>query len=253
MQNKFFPALGLISALMLSTSIYANGADTSSPCATGHCGQDMTYLPMSDRIYRSGVYVGIDGGYSFTDDNLDFDSDNFNYAENHRDHHYADGSSINGGVFIGYGYLFNHGNLPYLGAEIGANARSTYNSCSDDHHHGEGCLFGKTINSTGDLSFDILPGVFWNDTQTTLFYGRLGVEGDQFRLHSYDENKYQYDALVRAGAGIEHEIVNGFYLRLDYIFAIDPDRLTFREAGNSYFSKVMFNTLSAGLSYRFGC
>lgn len=209
------------------------------------------YTPTSDKCYKTGWYAGIQGGYIYVIDEVGFDAtnpSNINFIPIEETNHQNAGI---GGVFAGYGYLFDHGNLPYLGGEVGFNIRSHYNG-GDNINNGE--IYGKKINGVGNLSIDVMPGFFTNDYQTTLIYLRLGVEGDRFDLDNDAVSDTSYQLLYRAGGGIEHEITNSFYIRADYVFAASPNHIDFEPYNNHddrYYSKPMFNTFTIGLDYRF--
>lgn len=201
-------------------------------------------LPFSnDKSYVSGVYAGIQGGYLYAVDNYKYDG--VKSSQDHSDN--LDAAS--GGAYLGYGHVFTHGNLPYLGAEIGFSLRSNYNKSSTD-------LYGAKINAQGGVSADILLGFFWDNQDTTLVYGRLGIEGDQFHLSGTgitgnNLSDHKYCGLYRVGAGIEHEIVNNVYARLDYVFASTIDNVKFNDGSNKYSSRVYLNTFTLGITYRF--
>lgn len=210
-------------------------------------------IGFSDHDFKSGPYIGIQGNYVLVFDDAEFAASNPSNPNFLPEDQTNDQSTYGGGVYIGYGYFFDHGNLPYLGAELGFNVRADYNKnpTLDD-----GSLYGRTINSNGDLSFDILPGFFLDANHKTLLYGRLGVECDQFKFDSaVGDDDTKYSPLFRAGIGVEHEIVNNFYLRLDYVFAIQPSDVSFEPLepnfDDTYSSQTMFNTFSIGLTYRF--
>jgi|GEM_PF-5766974 len=211
----------------------------------------------SCKTYKaSGLYLGIQGSYVYVIDYAKFEGTSISNPfylpidlTNHR-------NSYGGGAYIGYGHIFDYGFLPYLGAELGFNLRSNYNQNGGSLDDGN--LYGKKINSRGSLSFDIMPGFFYDDTNTTLLYLRLGIEGDQFELKSSTNDigdDYSYQPLVRAGVGIEHEIIDNFYIRADYVFSALLDDVSYSPYlpiyDDSYSSRVYFNTFSIGITYRF--
>ena len=235
MNIKSFIRLALLAAILLPSMAFA-------------------LLPAPISSYTSGFYVGAQAGYAFVTDKAEFDATN---------PHPSDGStnlssrntnlhSVIGGIYAGYGYLFNHGNIPYLGAELGLHYRSEYNSCSGLSN---GCLYGKTINAQYALSADVMPGYFFDDDKTTLVYGRLGVEGDRFKLKGDGLSDHQYEFMFRAGAGVEHQLVNGVYARLDYVFSIAPNKITFHAYrpvyDDNFYSTPYFHNITLGLNYKF--
>ncbi len=219
----------------------ATAATTSTANTTNN-----TYIPfVSDKGYTSGYYAGIQAGYVYAADSAKYSGTAHPDSSNNNDLNSGDG-----GVFAGYGHVFSHGNLPYLGGEVGFNYRHKYNTDSDD-------LYGAKINAEWNVSADILPGFFLDQDQTTLVYLRLGVEGDQFKLTGEDSSSgknlsdNKCELLYRAGAGIEHELVDHVYLRADYIFSSPINRVSFTEDSGKYSSSVSFNTFTIGVLYRF--
>jgi opacity protein-like surface antigen len=249
-----WPLATLANGYMRSPAKVNNQCDKK---ADATCGDYPEYTPAySCHSYSSGLYLGIQGSYVYTVDHAEFEGDNFsnpNYVPKKSINHL---NSYGGGAYLGYGYVFDHGFLPYLGAELGFNLRSDYN---DDHSSfDDGDIYGKQINSRGGISFDVMPGFFFDDTNTTLVYVRLGIEGDQFQIDSDTDDvghDYEYRPLVRVGAGIEHEIVNNFYVRADYVASVMVDSIEYSPYlptyGDTYSSRVWFNTCSIGINYRF--
>lgn len=249
-----------IAATVLPLTVLANGhvASASANKAKPQSCEKYTEKtpPYSCHSYHSGLYFGLQGSYVFVTDYAEFQATNPSNpsylpmsSTNHRD-------SYGGGAYIGFGHVLDHGFLPYLGAELSLNLRANYNDSNSDF--GNGDLYGKQINSRAGISFDITPGFFLDDTNTTLMYLRFGVEGDQFQIKSnmHDvKDSYEYRPLVRVGAGFEHEIVNNFYLRADYVFAIMADAVNYSPYmptyNDMYASRVIFNTVSVGITYRF--
>jgi hypothetical protein len=258
---KIFSRILSTVVLILPLTVFANGhIPLPSPkvdCKQKPC-EDYTggVPPYSCHSYHSGLYLGIQGSYVFVTDFAEFQ------GNNPSDPFYLPMTWINhlnsygGGAYIGFGQVLDRGFLPYLGAELGLNLRANYND--DNGSFSEGNIYGKQINSRGGISFDVTPGFFMDDTNTTLMYLRIGVEGDQFRIKSDlndIKNSYEYRPLARVGAGFEHEIVNNFYLRADYVFSIMVDSVDYEPYlptyNDMYASRVVFNTASLGITYRF--
>jgi opacity protein-like surface antigen len=191
---------------------------------------------LDDVPYTSGFYTGIQGGYVLAKDTAKYRGTTFPNKEKDRNL-----NAFGGGVFAGYGHVIAHGNLPYIGGEIGAHYRSNYNSG----------LYGARINAPWYISADVMPGFFLDEKETTLVYFRLGVEGEQFKLSGSGLSGHKNKIVYRAGAGIEHQLVDRFYVRLDYVFASPAGRITFNESFGTYSSNVYFNTFTVGLNYRF--
>lgn len=194
------------------------------------------YVPFTDdKSYTSGAYLGIQAGYIYAINTEQYTGIKPSIKEDNNQ------NAFGGGVYLGYGYVFDHGNLPYLGGEIGFNLRSNYS----------GDLYGAKINARGGISVDILPGFFLDNEDTTLLYIRLGIEGDQFKLSGNNLSDNKFDVLYRGGVGIEHQLVDHVYVRADYVFATPFEKITFNKNSNKYSSLVYLNTFTIGLSYRF--
>jgi opacity protein-like surface antigen len=194
------------------------------------------YVPFTDdKSYQSGAYLGIQAGYIYAINTEKYTGVMPSIKEDNNQ------NAFGGGVYLGYGYVFNHGNLPYLGGELGFNLRTNYSS---------GDLYGAKINARGGISADVLPGFFLDNEDTTLLYIRLGVEGDQFKL-SGNQSGDKFAVLYRGGVGIEHQLVDHVYIRADYVFATPFEKITFTKSSNKYSSLVYLNTFTIGLSYRF--
>ena len=193
-------------------------------------------LFVNDVAYTSGYYAGVQGGYVLAKDTAKYQGTTFTNAS--EDHNL---NAFGGGVYGGYGHVFAQGNLPYLGGEVGINFRSNYNSG----------LYGAKINAPWGISADVLPGFFLDDNNTTLLYFRLGLEGTQFKLSGSGLSGNKERVLYRAGAGIEHQLVDRVYLRLDYVFASPGGRVTFSKTSGKYSSNLFFNICTVGLTYRF--
>lgn len=259
-------------AMLFPLAVFANGGGSYVPqeqpqpmqaqpqpsCSdSSSCGNyKETMPPYSCHSFNSGFYLGIQGSYVFTIDDAEFQGTNPSnpeYLPKDQTNHL---SSYGASAYFGYGHVFDHGFLPYLGGELALNLRSDYNESNASFDDGD--LYNAQINSNGGISFDITPGFFFDDTQTTLVYLRLGIEGARFQIDSDtgDINEdYQYRPLFRAGAGIEHEIVNNFYIRADYVFSAMVDSLDYSPYlptyNNMYSSQSYFNTFSVGITYRF--
>jgi opacity protein-like surface antigen len=264
---KRFLKIILIAAVAFPLTVLANGSsspkvnDKLKSCdkmANTSCGEDYHQYapPYSCHSYKSGLYLGIQGSYVYTIDYAEFQgtnpSDPSYLPYKHTNHR----ESYGGGAYLGYGHIFDHGYLPYLGAELSFNLRTDYNDSNASFNDGD--IYGKQINSRGGLSFDVIPGFFFDDTNTTLVYLRLGIEGDQFQITS-DTNdvssNHVYRPLLRAGAGVEHQIVNNFYIRGDYVFSVMLDHLNYHPYlptyNDMYSSRAFLNTFSVGITYRF--
>jgi opacity protein-like surface antigen len=244
--------MSILKRLINSALVF--GVMASSATALAEINETQYTPPVSDKTFSSGVYIGIQGSYVFTVDDIKFDA---SYPSNPSFVPFAQTNHLNsyaGNIYLGYGYLIDHGYLPYIGAELGFGLRSNYNSGASVD---DGSIYGQHINAPGELSFDITPGFFVDDTKTTLVYLRLGIEGDQFEMDSDTggPSDTKYYPLLRVGAGIEHELVDNVYLRLDYVLAVDLQSEKFQPYlptyDDTYSSKTMFNTFSLGITYRF--
>ncbi|MCK4870943.1 MAG: hypothetical protein KAS93_07530 [Gammaproteobacteria bacterium] len=190
--------------------------------------------------FHTGAYFGIQGSYVYTINRMKYNGTaNPALTKNNHEHGGA------GGAFLGYGYMFDTGNLQYLGGEIGMNYRSNYNSSSRG-------LYGASINANWSAHADLMPGIFFDDAKTTLVYGRLGIEGDQFRIKGVSSSKKVYRPVLRAGFGAEHQLNGNFFVRADYVISVPTAYAKFSIAGDgTYKSRPWYNTVSVGISYRF--
>lgn len=192
---------------------------------------------LNDVPYTSAFYTGIQGGYVLTKDTSKYKGTVFPYKSKDQDL-----DSFGAGVFIGYGHVIAHGNLPYFGGEIGGHYRSNFDSG----------VYGAKINANWAISADLMPGFFLDEGNTTLVYIRVGVEGEQFGIKGGGVSSDHKDKILyRAGAGIEHQVIGHLYARLDYVFASPAGRITFKTNLGEYSSNLFFNTFTVGLSYRF--
>ena len=169
----------------------------------------------SDKPIKSGPYFGVGGSFAWVNDKLRYDGTAFipNIATRKTDTNCGFGEA-----FIGYGHIFDHGNMPYLTVELGFNYPS--------HYHNTG-INNEKINAEQGFSVDLMPGMFFDDDMTILVYLRMGVGGNRFEFDNGTLKKDKNEIIFRGGGGIEHEIINNFYIRAGYTIKVLTDNLSF--------------------------
>lgn len=125
-------------------------------------------------------------------------------------------SSIAGDIYGGIGT--NLSNF-YIGTELSFG----YNSLNKKFTTSSSALLNKemTVKKPLTIGLDLIPG-FLSPEQNFLFYGRMGLGGDWFKVNIANEANSKWnkiDLTWRLGAGMEYFISESTSMRLDYVFS----------------------------------
>ncbi len=192
----------------------------------------------------TGLYLGLDGGYRFGDSNYKtVQSTGYRYSTD------SPQRGGVGGLFVGYGYLFN--NHFYLGSEFDGNYNPTQGQLWTSRTD---AFYNEMIGSNFGYNFSLLPG--YAITKHVLLYTRFGVGQTKYSDASYinGEQKTQSQAWsvdYLMGAGLRYLLNDHVSLRGEYTCYLSPRFDLYSSSKKTNSLQPEYNQIDVGISYTF--